>query len=410
MSVLILTDEARAKAHVIMDSSMKTHFDLPKAALSVMTLLEERGFEVYLIGGYVRDLLIGRSSTDLDMATNASAKAMIEIFKDHPLSLIGEKLGTVGVKIDGSWVEITTYRSESTSSNYRHPDEVRFIGSLKDDVLRRDFTINALALNIYGDLIDYTDGLEDLKNKRIRAIGHPEERFAEDALRILRALRFSAQLGFTIDPATAKAMIDDQDLIKTLPIERIAVEIDKLIKGKHATTVFKQYSDLIRPYFDADLSLIDHLEIMNDPVFRYLCLLDSNSSAQIEEKLNRLKLSKKLIQKILDLKTLNQIRTQDRFEIKRLMHDYGTATVCMSVAYHMVLEREGIDARVVLSLLESHVVVHLKDLAVKGDDLKALGYSGKQISILLNQALNLVMKEEIENNKEALIQVLKKLY
>jgi len=389
---------------------MKTNFELPKAALSVMTLLEDKGFEVYLIGGYVRDLLIKRKSTDLDMATNASSKAMIEIFKDYPLSLIGEKLGTVGVKIEDTWVELTTYRSESTSSNFRHPDEVRFIGSLKDDVLRRDFTINALALNIYGDLIDYTDGLNDLEQKRIRAIGHPEERFAEDALRILRALRFSSQLGFTIDPTTEKAMWAQAELIEHLPMERIATEIDKLIKGKHATTVLKQYSDLIRPYFDVDLSLIDHLEIMNDPVFRYLCLLDSNSSAQIQEKLSRLKLSKKLIQKVLDLKTLNQIRTQDRFEIKRLMHDYGTAMVCMSVAYHMVLQREGIDARVVLSLLESHAVVHLKDLAVKGDDLKTLGYTGKEISISLNALLDLVMNEKIENDREALIKALKKLH
>lgn len=382
---------------------MKTKLELPIAAKHVMTLLENKGFEAYLIGGYVRDLMIGKKTGDLDMATNASPKAMIELFKDHPLSLIGERLGTVGVKIDGTWIELTTYRSESTSSNYRHPDEVRFIGSLKDDVLRRDFTINALALNIYGDLIDYTDGLNDLKLKIIRAIGHPEARFEEDALRILRALRFSAQLGFTIDPDTEKAMRAQAGLIQSLPIERIAAEIDKLIKGKQAALVLKQYADLIRPYFDYDLTLIDRLDLMNDPVVRYLCLLDSNTGEQIEAKLSRLKLSKKLIDKVLILKTLNQIKTQDRFEIKRLMHDYGTPMVCMSVAYHMVLEREGIDAHVLLDLLESGAVVQLKDLAVKGDDLKALGYSGKTIRKILDALLEGVMAERWPNDKAILL-------
>jgi tRNA nucleotidyltransferase (CCA-adding enzyme) len=393
-----------------MKANMKTHFELPKAALSVMTLLEDKGFEVYLIGGYVRDLLIKRKSTDLDMATNASSKAMIEIFKDYPLSLIGEKLGTVGVKIEDTWVELTTYRSESTSSNFRHPDEVRFIGSLKDDVLRRDFTINALALNIYGDLIDYTDGLEDLKNKKIRAIGHPEDRFAEDALRILRALRFSAQLGFTIDEETEKAMRTHAVLINCLPIERIASELDKLIMAKQAGAVLQRYSDLISPYLQVDLTHLDQLELMIDPAFRYLCLLEPDSSDQIQEKLSRLKLSKPLIKKVIDLKVLTQFKTKDRFKMKALMNQYGSSLVSMSVGYNLVMERERIDPRVYLSLLEENVVVNLKGLAIKGDDLIALGYFGKQIKVLLSQLLDLVMSEKIQNNKEALIQALKKLH
>jgi tRNA nucleotidyltransferase (CCA-adding enzyme) len=388
---------------------MKTHFELPKAALSIMTLLEDKGFEVYLIGGYVRDLLIHRKSNDLDMATNASAKAMIEIFKDYPLSLIGEKLGTVGVKIEGTWIELTTYRSESTSSNFRHPDEVRFIGSLKDDVLRRDFTINALALNVYGDLIDYTNGLEDLKNKKIRAIGHPEDRFVEDALRILRALRFSAQLGFTIDEDTEKAMRTHAVLINSLPYERIASELDKLIMAKRGGAVLQRYSDLISPYLQLDLSHLEELELMIDPAFRYLCLLDSDSGDQIREKMSRLKLSKHLIKKVIDLKFLTRYKTEDRFEIKTLMNQYGSSLVSMSVGYNLVMEHEGIDAKVYMTLMDT-AVYDLKGLAINGDDLVSLGYSGVQIKVLLNQLLELVMREKIENNKEALIQALKKLH
>lgn len=388
---------------------MKTHFELPKPVKHVMTLLENKGFEAYLIGGYVRDKLIGRPTGDFDMATNASPKAMIELFSAYPLSLIGEKLGTVGVKIEDTWIELTTYRSESTSSNYRHPDEVRFIGSLKDDVLRRDFTINALAINIYGDLIDYTDGLNDLKLKTIRAIGHPEARFEEDALRILRALRFSAQLGFTIDPNTEKAMRKQAELVKTLPIERIATELDKLIMAKQAREVLIQYQDLISPYLDYELTQLDHLYLMNDRVFRYLCLLDSDSVEQIQEKLSCLKLGKQVIQKIMDVQTLNMIQTSDRYEIKKLMHEYGIPKVAMSVAYHMVTQREGIDARTVLALMEESAVVSLKDLAVKGDDLTALGYSGKAVRKILDQLLDGVMAETWPNDKAILLDLVQRL-
>ena len=388
---------------------MKTHFELPKPVKHVMTLLENKGFEAYLIGGYVRDKLIGRPTGDFDMATNASPKAMIELFSEYPLSLIGEKLGTVGVKIEDTWIELTTYRSESTSSNYRHPDEVRFIGSLKDDVLRRDFTINALAINIYGDLIDYTDGLNDLKLKTIRAIGHPEARFEEDALRILRALRFSAQLGFSIDPNTERAMRKQAELVKTLPIERIATELDKLIMAKQAREVLIQYQDLISPYLEYELTQLDHLYLMNDRVFRYLCLLDSDSVEQIQEKLSRLKLGKQVIQKIMDVQTLNMIQTSDRYEIKKLMHEYGIPKVAMSVAYHMVTQREGIDARTVLALMEESAVVSLKDLAVKGDDLTALGYSGKAVRKILDQLLDGVRAETWPNDKAILLDLVQRL-
>ena len=232
--------------------NMMPPYPIPKAAFILMTLLEDKGFEVYIIGGFVRDLLLRRFGGDIDMATNASTQQMIELFKDYSLSRIGEKLGTIGVKIMDQWIEITTYRSEGTSSNYRHPDEVRFIGSLKDDVFRRDFTINAMAINIYGDLIDYTDGCIDLKKHQIKAIGHPEDRFQEDALRILRALRFSVQLGFTIEDKTSLAMIKSQDLIKTLPIERISVEFDKLIQSHHLEPLFKTYPELLRICIDFD--------------------------------------------------------------------------------------------------------------------------------------------------------------
>ena len=392
-----------------MKSSMKTHIELPSAALSVMTLLEDKGFEVYLIGGYVRDLLIGRKSTDLDMATNAPTSAMIKIFKEYPLSLIGEKLGTVGVKIDSTWVEITTYRSETTSSNYRHPDEVRFIGSLKDDVLRRDFTINALALNVYGDLIDYTEGQLDLQRKQIRAIGHAEERFEEDALRILRALRFSAQLGFSIQRETEKAMLSHMGLIQTLPIERIAAELDKLIMGHHAGQVLQQYPLLIKPWLDYDIRHADQVNLFTDKALRYLCLLDHLDEQAIQHQLETLKCAKAFTRKVLDLKTLSVLKTSDRFELKVLMGRYGIPLIDMALSYQSAKSLTGIDPLLFAALKAEKSAVTLKALALDGDDLLALGYSGKKISMILTALLELVMREKVSNDKASLIKALKGL-
>jgi len=390
-----------------MKSTMKTKFILPQSALILMRLLEDKGFEVYVIGGYVRDLILHRHSSDIDMATNASAEVMIELFKDYPLSLIGQKLGTVGVKIQGHWIEITTYRSESSSSNYRHPDEVRFIGSLKDDVLRRDFTINALALNIYGDLIDYTDGLLDLQRQQIRAIGHPEDRFEEDALRILRALRFSAQLSFSIETQTANAMIAHQALIKTLPIERIAAELDKLILAQDASSVLRLFPNLIKPWFDFDETTLDKLPLFSNRALRYLCLMDRLDDDQIKTQLTRLKGSKAFIKKVLDLKLLSLIQSQNRKTIKTLMGHLGTELLDLAIQYQHTMGKQGIDRKLYEALKAENPAVTLKDLEINGNDLIDLGYTGKQISTILNTLLEQVMNDQIRNEKAALIKALR---
>lgn len=398
----LLRQWARFWSHGIMKSTMKTKFTLPKPALILMRLLEDKGFEAYVIGGFVRDKLIHRPSTDIDMATNASTQVMIELFSAYPLSLIGEKLGTVGVKVQGHWIEITTYRSESTSSNYRHPDEVRFIGSLKDDVLRRDFTINVLALNIYGDLIDYNEGLLDLQRKQIKAIGHPEDRFEEDALRILRALRFSAQLGFKIEPQTAQAMITHQGLIKTLPIERIASELDKLIMAFDAASVMRDYGTLIKPWFDFDETSLDKLTQFSDRALRYLCLMDHLDDDSIKTQLSTLKLSKVFIKKVLDLKLLSLVITQNRKTIKTLMGHYTTDLIDLAIMYQRHLNKPGIDIQCYNQLKDENPAVTLKDLKINGNDLIALGYSGKKISIILQALLEGVMNDQIPNEKAAL--------
>ncbi len=367
-----------------------------------MTLLKDKGFEVVLVGGYVRDMLLQRSAYDIDLATNATSAQMIELFKAYPLSKIGSALGTIGVMIDKQWIEITTYRSEVGSSNSRHPDSLCFINTLKEDVLRRDFTINALALDIQGNLIDYTDGLEDLMHQKIRAIGLPLERFKEDALRLLRAIRLAAQLDFTIEPLTSKAMIAHQDLIQTLPIERISVELDKLIQAHHPAHLFKTYRGILAYCIDFNLDHLDVLDAFDDHALRYLCLLNHLDELEIKAQLERLKRSKAFIKKVLDLKRISDVKTSDRYELKCFMGKYGNHLIDLGLLYQKHLGKTGIDLITYEQLKNEAPCVSLKTLAINGHDLMALGYSGKRLKVIIDEVLVKVMKDEISNDKDLL--------
>lgn len=215
------------------------------ASETAVTLLKSNGFEAFLIGGSVRDFIMDLPIGDIDITTNATPPQVKEVFKDFRVIETGIKHGTVTVLIDKEPLEITTYRSEGTYSDNRHPDSVEFSESLSDDVVRRDFTMNAIAYDFTEGFCDLVGGIDDINNKIIRCIGNAETRFREDALRILRALRFSSVLGFTIDENTKDAIHKCKDLLKNISAERIQVEFVKLICGKNAYTVLQEFSDVI---------------------------------------------------------------------------------------------------------------------------------------------------------------------
>lgn len=200
-------------------------------ATPLINALETAGFEAYFVGGSVRDILLGKGIHDVDIATSAYPEEVKQIFKRTVD--VGIEHGTVLVLFDEEQYEVTTFRTESTYQDYRRPDEVTFVRSLEEDLKRRDFTINALAMNCEGEIVDLFEGIEDLQQGLIKAVGDASERFNEDALRMMRALRFASQLGFEIEAQTYEAIVEHHRLLEKISIERIQIEFVKLMMGKY---------------------------------------------------------------------------------------------------------------------------------------------------------------------------------
>ncbi|WP_027417520.1 CCA tRNA nucleotidyltransferase [Aneurinibacillus terranovensis] len=200
-----------------------------RAGTRLLETLEHAGYTAYFVGGYVRDFFLNRPVNDLDVATSAAPEEVMKLFER--VVPTGLAHGTVTVLMDGIPIEVTTYRTETGYADYRRPDQVKFVTSIEEDLARRDFTINAMAMDVRGKLVDPYNGKCDLRRRQIRAVGEANERFAEDALRMFRALRFASQLSFEIEAATMAAIADNASLISHIAVERIRAEWHKLIMG-----------------------------------------------------------------------------------------------------------------------------------------------------------------------------------
>ena len=205
--------------------------EIPKNAETILHILEKAGYEAYVVGGCVRDSILGRSPDDWDITTSAKPEQVKALF--HRTVDTGLQHGTVTVLMEKEGYEVTTYRVDGEYEDGRHPKEVTFTASLEEDLKRRDFTINAMAYNDETGLVDAFDGIADLNAKRIRCVGEPTERFSEDALRMLRAVRFAAQLGFAIEERTEQAIRDMCGNLEKISAERIQVELVKLVTSDH---------------------------------------------------------------------------------------------------------------------------------------------------------------------------------
>ena len=219
-------------------------FEIPDGVRHILQTLNSAGHEAYLVGGCVRDLLRGVEPHDWDICTSALPEETERCFADRRVIETGLKHGTVTVLEEGEPYEITTYRTEGPYSDSRRPDFVRFVPGLEEDLARRDFTMNAIAMDLQGNLRDPYGGVDDIKAGLIRCVGEPGHRFQEDGLRVMRALRFAAVFGYEIEEQTAETGHENRAMLNRVAEERINVELHKLLVGKDAGNVLRQYPDV----------------------------------------------------------------------------------------------------------------------------------------------------------------------
>ncbi|WP_203246481.1 CCA tRNA nucleotidyltransferase [Sporosarcina beigongshangi] len=253
---------------------MTAHF-ATESSREVIRLLEQAGYEAVFVGGAVRDYVLGKPATDIDIATSAKPEEVKALF---PMTVdIGTAHGTVLVLIDGEPIEVTTYRTEGTYSDHRRPDEVQFVTSLREDLLRRDFTMNALAMTKDGELIDLFGGQKDMARQLIRAVGHAADRFNEDALRMFRAVRFTSVLDFAIEEETFEAIRAHAAQIQYISVERLKAEMDKLFKGVNPVKAFQfiEQTTLSNhlPLFPRSLGKLNKMVPFRTAVEGWACLM-----------------------------------------------------------------------------------------------------------------------------------------
>ena len=381
----------------------------PKYVKHIMITLQARGHAVCLVGGCVRDMILGVQPQDWDICTSALPEQVMDIFpQSRPTGL---KHGTVTVVENAKSVEVTTFRSESSYTDHRHPDSVSFVGDLTADLSRRDFTMNAIAVHTDGLVSDPFGGMDDIKNKLIRCVGDPEKRFEEDALRMFRAIRFSARLDFAIEPATRAAIIKKAPLAAALAAERVRDETEKILLTKRPELVF----DLIRAGLldryllcrlsdDTLLRRISALPRKALPRWAALCLIlqQGGCISSPTDFLLSLRLDSRTIRCFADCAVLlEQAPPGSSVEWKRLLSRKGVDTVTCAAQCSDALYG-GESQKALKAVLKSGECFSMKHLAVTGDDLLALGIHGRQLGEMLRFLLDYVM-EYPENNKRELL-------
>lgn len=438
------------------------------ASKKALELLDSHGYEAFLIGGSVRDYIMGLPIGDIDITTNATPAEVRRIFSDFRVIETGIKHGTVTVLVENEPIEITTYRSEGAYSDNRHPDSVTFSKSLSDDVVRRDFTVNAIAYDFKSGFCDITGGIEDIKNKKIRAIGDAGTRFREDALRILRALRFSSVLGFEIEESTKKAIHDCRELLKNISAERIRDEFCKLICGKNACNVLEEFSDVITVFipemgdsvgfeqrnhhhcYDVYTHSLKAIEAGGDSLVVRLALFfhdigkpftahfdedgeqhfyghPKRSAVLTEDIMTRLRFDNEAKKKVVTLVAfhdspimVNGETAPSKKRLKRLMSQIGEDLIyplieikrCDNMAQNPECFR-GEDFykaayRLIDEIISDGECFSIKQLAVDGNDMINLGFKGRDIGAQLDRVLRAVMDGKIENNREEIIKYIGK--
>ena len=385
-------------------------YHFPTYVKQTLSRLNTAGFLAFVVGGAVRDMCLGKTPVDFDIATNATPTETEALF---PKTLsFGKKHGTITVLTDAANIEVTSFREDGSYHNHRQPESVLFVGDLHSDLSRRDFTINAMAMDIDGNIIDPFDGQSDLSLNTIRTVGCPNLRFSEDALRLLRAVRFSAQLGFYVECDTWAAIQANAALAKTLSAERIRDEVEKILLSSnpaHIEHILKlglldgflggQVTDL--PYPLTILGQLDAEKSLRWIGFLYAAGLN-------ETVLQNLRLDKKTITLTKNvLALLHKGIATDKFRLKQQLYKYtlnATSTaIRLEYTFHQADKQQILD-----EILTNKEPYQLSHLALSGADLLTLGFaSGKQLGKTLQTLLGHVMEFPEDNTREKLLEIIK---
>ena len=436
---------------------------LPENILYCLNALEGSGYEAWVVGGCVRDAVLGRTPKDYDICTRALPEQTRAVFAGHQLILAGEKHGTVGVVVEGQAVEITTYRAEGAYADSRHPDWVSFVGTIDQDLARRDFTVNAMAWSPRRGLRDPFGGQADLETKTLRAVGEPEQRFREDALRILRGIRFCAAYGLEPEEKTLAAMFSQRGLMDRLARERVYDELCGFLPCagledlQRFAPILAQVIPELAPMIGFDqhsphhaYDLYTHVAhvtagVSRDLTVRWAALLHdigkiptftrdetgrghfyghAPAGAKLaREVLLRLKAPSAMVETVPTLIANHMLRLDpDRKQLRRQLRRLGFDTVEKlldlqeaDMTSKGTVEEQGRNVFPQLRELLTQIraeddVLAVKDLEVNGNDLLALGLRGRQIGQALDIVLGAVIDERLENEKEAELAWLRSVY
>lgn len=371
---------------------------MKKEIKEIISLFNQNGYEAFLVGGAVRNHLLKREIEDYDINTDATPDEIKDILRDYKIFDIGKKFGTVLLIYNDLHIEITPYRIEEGYDDYRHPNKVYYTYSLYDDLARRDFTINAMCLDIEGKIIDYFNGQEDLDNRIIRTVGDPNLRFKEDALRILRAIRFSAQLGFGIEKETSKAIYKNAELLNNISIERKVDELFKILNTSYCSYILNRYIDVFNTFLPFNKA-VDKIDNFSSPYFK-LAYMFKSSDFDFKE----LKLSNN------EIKLINELKKACK---KRLGNDYSFIDVFSDSENHkeilkFINEKDKKNYYFRYLHLKKYMV-NVNNINYSGFDLEEKGFKGKEIAKIKKDIVEAIKHKELKNNHRDIDKYVKRI-
>lgn len=431
---------------------------IPDKCNFIFDKLENSGFEVYAVGGCVRDSLMGKEPQDWDFTTNATPNEICKVFENYKFYDVGRKYGTISIVNDKETYEITTFRGDGSYSDARHPDSVFFCSNVEEDLSRRDFTVNSIAFSRKRGIVDPFGGVKDIQKKIIRCTGEPVSRFSEDALRIMRAIRFSSVLAFSVDNTTKEAIFKHKDSLTFVHPNRMNKEFVKLLTGQNVTEVLSEYAEVlaviipeIKPMFDCTQNNPHHkYSVWNhtiktfeyapkDEVIRlalffhdigkpYVKTTDKKGidhfkthqikSTEIAEcVMRRFGFSVSLIRDVTLLVKFHDERFRNKsVSVKSVLKETGTdlfyklliIAKCDMFAQSNFKREEKIlllkEVEAIFEMVTSENQCYsLAQLEVNGNDIMNLGYTGEEIGHILNALLKAVIEDKIQNKKEVLL-------